>query len=123
MNQYNGFNNSFTPGYNQPFNQCGCGAADACGGEHQAAVKIEKVKMATGTGQVKEVQKVVQLGSFYTHVNQIPFSVWDGSLALNDLYGPNKKPYRPPAIPYVCDRPVAGSALCSASLGKSPCDP
>lgn len=123
MSPYRGFNSPALPGYNQPFNQCGCGIPDSCGNQHQPSVKIENVKIATATGGTKTVQKVVPLGALYNHVGQVPFSTWDGSLALNDLYGAQKKPYRPPAIPYVCDRPVAGSSLCSSSFGKSPCDP
>lgn len=123
MSPYKGFDSQSVPGYNQPYNQCGCGVPDACGNPHQPSVKVETVKIATATGTTKTVTRVAALGSMYNHINQVPFSTWDGSLALNDLYGPKKKPYRPPAVPYVCDRPMAGSSLCSSSFGKSPCDP
>lgn len=122
MSPYKGFSSQSVPGYNQPYNQCGCGVQESCGNAHQPSVKIENVKIASATG-TKTVQKVVPLGALYNHVNQVQFSTWDGALALNDLYGPHKKPYRPPAVPYVCDRPMAGSSLCSSSFGKSPCDP
>ena len=121
-NPYNGFSSPFFPGYNQPFNQCGCGYSDACGNEHQPAVKIERITRTTMSGQSETVNRVAPLGHIYQSVMHRPFSTWDGQLALNDLYSKKSKHYTPPAIPAVCDRPLAGAALCSAQ-GGAQCSP
>jgi hypothetical protein len=118
-NPYQGFDTPYVPGYNQPFNQCGCGGPDACGNEHQAAVKVENVTRVTATGKRENVTRVVPLGHIYDTVVHKAFATWDGKLALNDLYKPHSRTYRPPALPYVCDRPMAGSSLCSAQGGGS----
>ena len=121
-NPYNGFNTPFVPGYNQPFNQCACGFPDACGNEHQPAVKVERVTRVGANGQKETVNRVVPLGHMYQSIMHRPFSTWDGQLALNDLYPKKAKPYQPPAIPAICDRPLAGAALCSAQ-GGAQCNP
>jgi hypothetical protein len=122
-NPYQGFDTPYVPGYNQPFNQCGCGGPDACGNEHQPAVKVENVTRVTATGQRETVTRTVALGHFYDTVVHKPYAIWDGQLALNDLYKNKQRGYKPPALPYVCDRPMAGSSLCSAQGGVGQCGP
>jgi len=122
-NPYAGFDSPYVPGYHQPFNQCACGYPDACGNEHQPAVKIERVTRVGADGQKETINRVVPLGHMYQSIMHRPFSAWDGQLALNDLYPKKFKAYRPPAYPYVCDRPLAGAALCSAQGGAATCGP
>lgn len=121
-NPYQGFEASSMPGYKQPFNQCACGFADACGNEHQPAVKVEQVVRVGSNGQKETVHRVIPLGHMYQSIMHIPFSPWDGKLSVNDLYPKKVKAYQSPAYPFVCDRPMAGSALCSAQ-GASQCSP
>ena len=121
-NPYQGFDTPFVPGYGQAYNQCACGAPDACGMEHQPAVKVENITRVTAAGHKENVTRVVPLGRIYESINHKAFATWDGQLALNDLYKPSVKPYRPPALPYVCDRPLSGAALCSAQ-GSASCSP
>ena len=117
-NPYQGFNHASVPGYSQPFNQCGCGGPDACGNEHQPAVKVETVLRMSATGQHEQVTRTVPLGHIYAAVTHKAFSIWDGNLALNDLYKPKPRPYMPPALPYVCDRPMSGAAMCGMNGGS-----
>jgi hypothetical protein len=121
-NPYQGFSSPFVPGYNQPFNQCACGFPDACGNEHQPAIKIERVTRVGATGQQETVNRVIPLGHMYESIAHRAFTPWDGQLALNDLYPSKVRAYRPPALPWVCDRPMAGASLCSAQ-GNSQCSP
>jgi hypothetical protein len=122
-NPYQGFSHPSVPGYNQPFNQCGCGGPDACGTEHQAAIKMATVTRMSATGQREQVTQTVPLGHFYATAPHNAFAIWDGNLALNDLYKSKQKHYMPPALPYVCDRPMSGAAMCNMGNMNSNCDP
>ena len=122
-NPYQGFDSPYMPNYGDPFNSCGCGAASACGNEHQPTVKIQTVTRTTATGAKETVHQVAPLGHIYTSVAHVPFTTWDGSLASNDLYLRKGRPYQPPALPFVCDRPLGGSSLCSASTAPGSCSP
>lgn len=119
-NPFGGFNNNDYPGYNQAYDRCSCGQPTACGNEHQAAVQVQTVTRTSASGQKEQVQVVKPIGSFFPDLANRAFAVWDGALALNDLSPPKFKAYRPPAYPYVCDRPMAGSSLCSASGSCNP---
>lgn len=122
-NPYQGFDLPYAPSYNDPYNRCSCGAASACGNEHQPAVKVESVTRVGANGQKENVSRVVPLGHIYPSVAHRAFSVWDGALALNDLYAPKQRSYQPPAFPFVCDRPLAGASLCTARGGAAQCSP
>lgn len=124
-NPYQGFDSPFVPGYSQPYNQCGCGARDACGNEHQPVPKVETIVRATGSGKTETITRLAPQGVVKTALSTRAFSTWDGQLAQNDLhYKPStgRRPYRPPALPYVCDRPLSGASLCSVQ-GVTQCSP
>lgn len=120
-NPYAGFSAQNVPGYNQPYDRCNCGLPDACGIAHQPAVKVRVVAKATGGGKVDIQETVIEpQGNLYRNNANAPFGTWDGHLVASDFNPPRVKPYRPPALPYVCDRPVAGSSLCGV---PSKCNP
>lgn len=91
-NPYQGFDTPFYPGLAQPYDGCACGQPAACGTGH----------VATAFGKVYEAP----------HLQA--FAAWDGALASNDLMPKKVKPYRPPALPFVCDRGGMGSTTCNA---------
>jgi hypothetical protein len=119
-NPYMGFNSPYYPGYAQSYDRCSCGGPEACGNEHAPAVKVVQVSRATRGGKSETVNVVQPIGEYYRHLGVTPYSTWDGSLAMSDLKPPRYKPYRPPALPFICDRPLQGSSLCTIS---SPCHP
>jgi hypothetical protein len=133
-NPYIGFNNSFVPGYSEPFNQCGCGYLEACSDEPQQAVVVERVTRVAKNGRKETIDRIAPVGQFYQSIMHRPFSTWDGQLALNDLYYRKSKQYASSssgatqsassnlALPAICDRPLAGAALCSAQ-GGAQCNP
>jgi hypothetical protein len=120
-NPYQGMESPFFPGYDQSYDRCTCGMPDACGAEHKPAVTVQTLARTTRSGKVEHVTSVNPIGKFYANTAHKAFAVWDGHLALNDLNQPKSKPYQPPALPFVCDRPMSGSSLCSLSSGT--CNP
>ena len=118
-NAYQGFDLSGYPSYNQPFERCGCGQPSACGNEHKAAVQVKTVTRATRSGGTETVTMVAPAGQLHQNPAQNAFGVWDGNLALLDLVPRQNKRYQPPALPYICDRPVAGTSLCGMA-GRCP---
>ena len=120
-NPYRGMESPFFPGYDKPSDNCGCGAPEACGAEHKAAITVETVTRVSKSGQKSSVVVARPIGRMYHHTASKAFAAWDGHLALNDLHAPKVQPYQPPALPYVCDRPLSGSDLCSMNGGR--CNP
>lgn len=120
-NPYQGFDTPFYPGYNESYDRCGCGAQAACGNEHKPIVAVKTISRATPGGKMETVTVTQPLGKMYAMNALKPFAVWDGHAALNDLHGPKVRQYRPPALPAVCNRPVAGSSLCGLTQGS--CNP
>ena len=120
-NNYQGFDSPYYPGYNQPYDRCSCGGPDACGNEHKSAITLTTMSRANKNGTTDQLTVVNPVGKMYANTVHRPFAVWDGHLALSDLKPPKVKPYQPPGYAYVCDRPMAGSSLCSMSGGS--CNP
>lgn len=101
MSSYNpnsGFESPFSPNYDRPYGNCDCGQAPACGNRPEPKA----------------------FGKMYEAVQHQSFAAWNGSLAASDLHPRVVKPYRPPALPYVCDRPIPGSSLCASSMKCNP---
>ena len=120
-NPYQGMESPYFPGYDQSYERCSCGMPDACGAEHKTAVTVRTMTRATQNGKTEHVTMVEPIGKFFHNTAHKAFAVWDGHAALNDLHKPKYKPYQPPAQPFVCDRPMAGSSLWSLSSGT--CNP
>jgi hypothetical protein len=97
---FNGFDHPYFPDAYRPYSRCDCGSAEACGNPHTA----------------KEV------GKFHTQPTQGAFAKWDGHLARLDVNPKAHKPYTPPSLPHVCDRPLPGVQTCAYNM-QNGCPP
>jgi hypothetical protein len=113
--QYAGFTSPYYPSFNKPYDSCDCGAPEGCGNETRPALQIETVSRAVRGGGTQQVHVIAPLGKFYQALPFRPFAAWDGSLALSDLSPKTFKPYKPSALPYVCDRNQNIATLCSSN--------
>ena len=92
--KFNGFDHPFFPDAYRPYSRCDCGLPDACGHPHKAK----------------------QIGKFHTQPTQEPFATWNGHLAQLDVHPKQHKPYTPPSLPFVCDRPLPGAQTCAYNM-------